>query len=212
MSSADEIALVNTVSRANLGTLAASNAKLVIYRSEIINDLYSIRGTVLFTLATGNTSVKTHLAYLCALLVIGAQYYDTGGVLYHFYYTVRTGARAQAAADTFYRVDLGNTALVNAYRIGGTHAHTVAISKAGKRAVSVTGEAHICRAAGGRTVVIILSALFRAVTVAGNVSNHFNNVLRLNAKHRCNITRSSVTTGYTKIGLVGLTVTECLGV
>ena len=116
MSSADKVALVDTVNGANLCTLAAGGAKIVVYRCEIVHNGYSTGGTVFLTLAAGDTAVNTHLAHVSTLLVVGAFYDDTGGVLYHLYNTVRAGASAKATADTLDRVDLGNAALVDLYR------------------------------------------------------------------------------------------------
>ena len=70
MSSADEIALVDTVSRADLGTLATRDTNIVVDRCEVVNNLYRVRRTVLFTLAAGNTTVEAHLANGGTLLVI----------------------------------------------------------------------------------------------------------------------------------------------
>ena len=61
MSTADKVALVDTVNGANLCTLAAGGAKIVVYHGEVVNHGDSTGGTVLLTLAAGNTTVCTYL-------------------------------------------------------------------------------------------------------------------------------------------------------
>ena len=70
MSSANKVALVNTMNGADLCTLAAGGAKIVIYHSEVINHRDSTVGAALLALAAGDTAVKADLAHLGALLVI----------------------------------------------------------------------------------------------------------------------------------------------
>ena len=212
MSSADKVTLVDTMNGANLCTLTASGTKIVVYGCEIVNHGDSTVRTALLALAASDTAVGTYLAHLGALLVVRALYYYTGGVLYHLDDAVRTCARAHSASDTLDRVDLGNTALVNADSLGGAHTHTVAVAKAGEGTAAVAGEAHISRTAGCRTVVIVLSLFLGAVAVTSNVSNHLNNVLSLNAEDCCDLASGRVAAGDTKVGLVGISVTERLSV
>ena len=212
MSSADKVAIVYTVSRGKLGTIAARGTKIIIDSCEIVNYRYSTGRTVLLTLAASDTSVKTYLAYVSALLVVRAFYDDTGGVSYHLYDSVRTGTSTHSASDTLDRINLGNTALVNADSLCGADAHTVAVAKTSKGASAVTREAHVCRAAGRGAVVIVLSLFLGAVAVTSNVSNHFNNVLRLDTKHCRNLSCGSVTAGDTEVGLIRLAVAKRLGI
>ena len=212
MSSADKVALVDTMNRADLGTLATGGAKIVIYLCEVVHHRYSTGRTVLLTLAAGNASVKADLAHVSTLLVARALYDDTGGVLYHFYNAIRAGTGAETASNTLDRIDLGNTAIVNTYSLCGTHAHTVAVAKAGKGTSAVAGEAHVCCTAGSRTVIIVLSFFFGAITVTSNVRNHLDNVLCLNTKHLCYLACGRVATGDTKVGLIGSAVAERLSV
>ena len=92
MSSADKVTLVDTMNGANLCTLTASGTKIVVYGCEIVNHGDSTVRTALLALAASDTTVGTYLAHLSALLVVGALYYDTGGVLYHLDDAVGTGA------------------------------------------------------------------------------------------------------------------------
>ena len=92
MSSADKVPLVDTMNGANLCTLTASGTKIVVYGCEIVNHGDSTVGTALLALAASDTTVGTYLAHLGALLVVGALYYGTGGVLYHLDDAVGTGA------------------------------------------------------------------------------------------------------------------------
>lgn len=70
MSSADEVALVDTVRRANLCAGTASGAFVIVYRREIIHYVNCIVGAGLLTFTAGDTAVGTRLARYCALFVV----------------------------------------------------------------------------------------------------------------------------------------------
>ena len=151
MGTADKIALMYTMDRANFSAFSAGNTFIVINSCEVINYLNSLGGTNLFALTASDTAVLTELAYLCALIVIIALNCDRDGVIYEVDYTVGTGADAKTAADTFLRIYFGNTALGNRDSISWAYLCAVTVTEAGEGTESVTREAHICRLAGLRT-------------------------------------------------------------
>ena len=69
MCAAEEVALVDTMNGAGLGTLATAGALVVVDNGEVINTLYCAVGTGLLALAAGDTAVKAYFANLCALVV-----------------------------------------------------------------------------------------------------------------------------------------------
>ena len=77
MRTADKVALVNTVNRANLLAGSAAGTFFVIYGCKIIYDLDSIVRTGLFALAAGYTAVGAISAHVCALVVIITTDYNT---------------------------------------------------------------------------------------------------------------------------------------
>ena len=81
VSSADEITLVDTVHGTYRDALAASCADGVVDGCEIVRDGDSAAGTGLLTLHTADTAVGAILAHGCALVVVGALYNDTAGVI-----------------------------------------------------------------------------------------------------------------------------------
>ena len=178
MRSANKVALVDTVNRANLTAGAAARAFRVVDGSKVIDNLNCSLRTALFALTAGNTADKAGAAHLCALVVVTALYNDTGGVLNERNNVIWAGFCTKSAADTLLRVDFGNTALGNGDGIARTYVNAVAVAEAGEAAVSVTREGEICRATALRAVVNILFLLRTAGAVAGNVCYHFDNVTR----------------------------------
>ena len=81
---------MDTMNGANLGTFAACGTKIVVYYGEVINHGDSTGGTVLLALTASDTTVSTYLAHVSTLLVVGAFYDDTGGILYHLDETIGT--------------------------------------------------------------------------------------------------------------------------
>ena len=69
VSSADEVALVYAFYGANLAACAAVGTFFIIYRSKIIHYVNGIVRTILFALATRNTTVLACLARYSALIV-----------------------------------------------------------------------------------------------------------------------------------------------
>ena len=57
MSTADKVALVNTLNGANLSAFAAIYAKLVVYYGKVVNNLDCAGGTGFFALHTADTAV-----------------------------------------------------------------------------------------------------------------------------------------------------------
>ena len=68
MCAADEVALVDTMNGAGLGTLAAAGTLVIIDNGEVVNNLDRAVWTGLLTLAAGNTAVSTALANCRALI------------------------------------------------------------------------------------------------------------------------------------------------
>ena len=104
--SADEVALVDTVYGADGYALAAACAQRVVDGCEIILDGDGTVGTGLLALHTADTAVSAVLTCKRALIVIGALYYNTGGVVNDLYDAVRTDARAHSATDTLGRINV----------------------------------------------------------------------------------------------------------
>ena len=69
MRSADKVADMDTVNGANLRTLTASRAKLVVDNRKIVLNGNCTVGTGLLALHTADTAVRASRAGLCALLV-----------------------------------------------------------------------------------------------------------------------------------------------
>ena len=90
MSSADEVALVNTLDRADLTALSAVNTFFVIDRCKVILYNYSSRGAGLFAFAAGNTAVFAVKPYPCAFIMVVAGNNDTSRVTNKMDYTVGT--------------------------------------------------------------------------------------------------------------------------
>ena len=203
MSTADEVVQMYALGRTYVMARTASGTLIVIYYGEIVYYLDCSLGAGLFTLAAGYASVVAEPANLSALVVIVALNYYAGNILYKMNYAVGTGLGTEATTNTFLGIYLCNTALVNAYSITGANLHTVAVSKTREGAESVACKGHICRLAGVRAAVDILSVLGIASTVTANVSNQLDNVLSLYTKDSGNLTRGAVTAGNTKISLIG---------
>ena len=151
MGTADKIALMYTMDRANFSAFSAGNTFIVINSCEVINDPNSLGGTNFFALTASDTAVLTELAYLYTLIVIIALNDNACNVVNKVDYSVRAGALAKTAADTFLGVDFGNSALGNRDSISWAYLSAVTVTEAGEGTESVTREAHICRLAGLRT-------------------------------------------------------------
>lgn len=211
MRTADEIALVDTVNRADLNAFAAADTLFVVDGREVVNYVNSILGTVLLTLTATDTAVCTSLACICALSVTRALDNNTRGVIDKVNNTVRTGANTNATAYTLSRVYARN-AVINSDSELRTNLDTVAVAETGIGADLVARVCHI----GGATVlfalVVILTAGYVAGAVAGNVSDLLNNVLCLNTESSGDTLCGRVATGYAKVGFIGLALCESLGI
>ena len=206
MCTANEVALVNTVYGAYLAALAARDALIVVDHRKIVNDVYSVLGTSLFTLAASDTSVKAELADYCALIVVGALNDYSLSISYEMDYSVRTGPYAKTASDALSLINHRNSALGDLNSVLGTDGNTVAVAKTSVYAGSVALVKEVCRTAGLRSVVIILSVLVIAYAVAGNVSNHLNYVLSLNSEYSGDLSCRTVASGSTKVSLFAKTL------
>lgn len=210
MGAADEISLIYAVDRAYFPAFTARYTLIVINSCEVIYYLYGFGGASLFAFAAGYTATLTELANLYALIMIIAFYYHTGGIIYKMDNTVGAGFCAKTAADTFLGVYLCYTALSNAYGISGADLSAVAVSKAGEGTESVTGEGEICRLTGLGAGIDILSLLWLASAVTGNVGNLLDDVICLDAHNRGNSFCGTVTAGGTKIRFIGYTLGKSL--
>ena len=210
MCSANKVSFVNAMHGAYLSALTAGDTLAIVDSCEVIDDLYCLGGTVLFTLTASDTAPLAELTHLCALIVVIALNGNRYGVVYEVDYTVGTGALTEAAADTFLGVYICDTALGNRDSITGADLGTVAVAEAGKGAESVTCKGHICRLTGLWTRVDIFSFLGTASAVTGNVCNLLNDVLCLNTENFGNFLCGTVTAGDTEVGFVGYSLGERL--
>ena len=74
-------------------------------------------------------------------------------------YLAGAGLGAKSATDATARIYICNTPITDAYRISRADLHTIAVAKAGIGAHSVSREIHLCRLAGLRAVIFILSLI-----------------------------------------------------
>ena len=202
MSSADEVALVDTMNGTSLNAGATACAKVVVDGREIILYGDSAVRTGLLTLHTADTAVGAILTGVNTLILVGALNNNAGGVIDEVDDTVGTLAYADAAADTLSGINLcyaivdGDSALRTNYR-------AVAVAEAGEGTVLVTAVCHICGTAGLVALVVALSGSCVTGAVAGNVSNLFYNVLSINTEDSGDLLSGGVTAGNTEVGLVG---------
>ena len=211
MRAADEIALVDTVNRADLNAFAAADTLFVVDCREVVNYVNSILGTVLLTLTATDTAVCTSLACICALSVTRALDNNARCVADKMNNSVRTGANTNAAAYTLSRVYARN-AVINSDSELRTNLDTVSVAEAGIGADLVARVCHIGGATALFALVVILTAGYFAGAVAGNVSDLLNNVLCLNAESSGNTLCGRVATGYAKVGFIGLALCESLSI
>ena len=210
MGTADEIILMYAVNRAYVLAFTARSAFVIIYSGKIIGYLDCALGTSLFALATSYASVLTELADLCALVMVVTLNHNASGVLHYVNDSVGAGLCTKTASDTLLGIDGCNSAVGNAYSVTGADLSAVTVAKTSKGAESIACKYHICRLAGLRTGINILSLAWQTSAVAGNVSNLLYNVSCLNAEDLGDLFCSSVTAGGTKISLVGFTRAERL--
>ena len=210
MGSADEVSFMYALYGTYFPTLAAGNTLVVVYSGKIVYYLDCIYGTVLFTLSAGYTTVLTELANLCALVVIVTLNDNSGYVVHEMDYTVGAGLFTKAASNTFLGIYLRYAALRDGNRITGANLGAVTVSETGEGAEAVTSKAHICRLAGRRAAIDILSLLGKTSTVTSNVSHLLNDLFRLDAEDRGDLSCGTVTAGSTKIRFVGHALAESL--
>ena len=209
VSAADEVALVDAVNGADLGTLAAARTLRVIDNREVIHNVNSVVRTVLLTLAASDTAVDTSLSRLGTLRVARALYDDARYVGYDVDYRVRAGARTDAAADTLTGVDACD-AVLDGDGIFRTYLYTVTVAEAGVGTELVARVCEICGTAGLMTLEIVLSLGCLAGAVAGDVRNLLDDVSRLESEDLCHTLSGGVTARYAEVRVITLTGCECL--
>ena len=210
MGAADKVALMYTLNRAYFPTLTAGYTFFVIYSGEVIYYLYCLGGTALFTLTASYTAVLTELAHLCALVMIIALNHDSGYVVYKVNYSVGAGLFTKTATDTFLGIYFCYAAFRDRNRIAGTNLSAVAVTKTSKGTEAVSRKVEICRLAGRRAAINILSFFGEATAVTSNVSHLLNDFSRFKSKYFRYFLGSSVSAGGTKIGFVCYSLAKSL--
>jgi hypothetical protein len=180
--SADKIAFVDTVNGADLCALATARAERVIDGGKIVFNLDSTILTGLFALHTADTAVCTALSGDRALVVIGALDNDLGGVVNDLDNVLGAGANADAATDTFLRVNVSDV-VDHRDSILRAGAHTISVSEASPGAGLVTVVGKTCRNACLGADVIVLSFNRVANSVTRNESHLFNNFTCFNTEY-----------------------------
>lgn len=199
MSAADKVSFVDTVYGADLYADGTARAKLVVDSSKVVFDLDSSVGAGLFALHTTDASVFALLACDSALFVVGAFHNHSGGVVYYLDNIIGTLTRAYTASDTFSGVNSRN-AVFNADSVLGADLDAVTVSEAGKVTCLVTAVKKVCGMAALGAASVVFSFYRVAGAVAGNVSNLFHNVLRLNTDESGDLGGCFVTSGNTEVG------------
>ena len=202
MSSADEVALVDTMLGTYLYAGATAGAEVIVDGREIILYGDSATGTGLLTLHTADTAVGAILTGENTLILVGALNNNAGGVIDEVDDTVGALAYADAAADTLSGINLCYT-VIDGDSVLRTNHSAVAVAEAGEGTELVTAVRHICGTAGLVSLVVALSGGSLTGAVAGNVSNLFYNVSSLNAEDSGDLLCGIVTAGDTEVGLVG---------
>lgn len=210
MRSTNKVTLVDTVHGTNLTALAAGGTLIVVYSSEIVNNVYCVVRTCLLALTAGDTSVETYLTRSSTLIVIRALHNYADGIFDQIYKSVRAGAYAQTAADTLTLIDDGNAALGDLYGVTRTDVRAVAVTETAVCTLSVTLVHHVRRAAGARTVIDKFLGIIVTRPITCDVCNKLDNVLCLNAEDSGNLLRRAVTAGSTEVGFIRLTLCERL--
>ena len=211
MCAADEVALVDTMNGANLGTLAAAGTLVVVDNGKVVNNLDSIVRAGLLALAAGDTAVLAALANCRALIVIRALYNDANGILNEMNNMMRTLTGAHTAADALGGIDLGN-AVINSDSVLRTDSYAIAVTKAGVSTELITRVAEASNSTALNAVVDVSALGSLTVAVAGNVSNLLYNVLRLNAEDGSDLLRALVSAGNAEVGGSSLTLRKSLGI
>ena len=209
VSSANEVAFVDTVDGANLYARAATGAEGVIDGSKVVLNGDSTLRTGLLTLHTTDTTVGAVLTCESTLILVGALHNHAGGVVDKVDDTVGTLAYADAAADTLAGVNV-SYAVFNGDSVLRTNSCAVAVAEAGVGAVLVTAVCHVCGETGLVALIVALSGCSLASTVAGYESNLLDNVFSLNAEDGSDTLCGRVTAGHAEVGLVGGLFSESL--
>lgn len=210
MSSADKVALVDTVNGAGGNAGAAVGTERVIDDRKIVNDLDSAARAGLFALLTADTAVLALLAHDSAGLVVGALYYDTGRVNDKVDKMLGAGVYANATAYALLCVYVGD-AVLEVDRILGAGNRTVAVAKTGGGTGLVAAVGKVCRNTVGLAAVIVLFVYRAAYAVTSDVRNLFNDVLSLNSEAGGDSLCGFVTAGNAEVAC-GSALGKCLGV
>ena len=211
MCAADEVALVDTMNGAGLGTLATAGALVIVDNGEVINNLYCAVGTGLLALAAGNTAVFAALTNCRALIVIGALDNHADSVVYKMDNVMGALACTHTATDTLGGIDLGY-AIINGDSVLGANSHAIAVAEAGISAKLIARVAEVSNTTALDAIVDISALGSLTVTVASNVCNLLYYVLGLNAKNGCDIPGALVSTGNTEVDGLGLALGKSLGI
>ena len=201
----------DTMNWANLTASAAVRAFFIVDRCKVINKGNSAVGASLCALTASDTSVRAELAHYRALIVAGAENKSSVNVGHKLDNVVGASSCAYSAADAKLAIDESNTVL-NTYRVLGARLCAVAKTYATEGASARAAVKHIGSLASLYTLVFKSLLYRRAVSVALNDRNHFNDVLSLFAENSCDRLRGRVATGYTEICFEVGVVNKCLSI
>ena len=211
MCAADKVSFVDTMYGTNLFALSAACTQRIVDGCKVVFNLDSAVRTGLLALHTADTAVSAVLTCKRALIVIGALYYNTGGVVNDLYDAVRTDARAPSATDTLGRVNVCDP-VRDAYGVLRTNLCAVTVAKAGKRTALITAVRKVCRDTALVSVIIVLALYCVAGAVAGNVRYLFNDVSRFYSEDLRDLSCRAVTAGDTEVCCVCGLVGKCLSI
>lgn len=133
----------DNLSRADIDTVTASDARVIIHDCQIVDDLDGVGRTFALTLHTTDTAEIANFHDLAALILVRTSRFDTLGSRQKLDYALRTGVCTGAAANALGTVDLSDSV----YDVNGvefTDARTVAEADARKGAclIALAAEKH----------------------------------------------------------------------
>ena len=199
MCTANKVTFVYAMNGADLNASCAVCAKLVVDGCKVVFDLDRAAWTSLLALHTADTSVCAILTGKCALFVVGALYDYSCGVVYDLDNAIGAGACAYAAANALSWVDV-RYAILNGNSVAGADLYAIAVAEAGVGAGLVSVVEEVCHKTALGAVVVKLSFGNVTVSVAGNVSHLFNNVLCLYSEDRGDLRGYRVTARNAEVG------------
>ena len=148
---------VNTAYGADLVTLSAADALIVINACAEVLNLYRICRTSLLTLHTADTAVSTVLTGLRALLAVGTFNDHARNVINQMNKGIGAVTSADAATNAKGGLDLSYT-VFNSNGALRTNCRTVTVSKAGGKAILVALIGKVCCDTVGLTAVVVRRA------------------------------------------------------